>query len=169
MANSSAIIQYPETHGNLVRPGLAYYGALPYPGASRDISLAAALTWKSRVIFFKTVPSGTSISYARTWIARRPTRVATLAVGYADGYLRALSSRASGTLAGHRVKLVGRVSMDLITFDVTGVPERLARAGARIELIGPGHTPDDLATEAGTIGYEILTALGPRYHREYVG
>ncbi|MGY9004957.1 MAG: alanine racemase, partial [Alphaproteobacteria bacterium] len=88
--------------------------------------------------------------------------------GYADGYLRSLSNSATATLGGIRVPVVGRVSMDLITLDVTNVPDQVARPGALVELIGPDHSVDALAREAGTIGYEILTALGPRFHRHYL-
>ena len=84
MANSAALLQYPKTHGTLVRPGLALYGIPPYAGARA--ALEPALTWKSRIIFLKTIPTGSSVSYARTWTAGRPTRVATIAVGYADGF-----------------------------------------------------------------------------------
>jgi alanine racemase len=96
-----------------------------------------------------------------------PGRAAIVAVGYADGWLRSLSHRGCGTLAGTRVPLLGRVSMDLVTFDVTAVPEGLAHPGALIELIGADYGVDDAATDAGTIGYEILCALGSRYHRVY--
>jgi alanine racemase len=167
ICNSSAAFLGREYALDLARPGAAIFGLAPIVGEPNP--MAPVVTLSARILQVREIDSPRTVGYGATHRATAPTRIATVAVGYADGYLRALSSRASGTLAGHRVKLVGRVSMDLITFDVTGVPERLARAGARIELIGPGHTPDDLATEAGTIGYEILTALGPRYHREYVG
>jgi alanine racemase len=93
--------------------------------------------------------------------------VATVAAGYADGYLRSLSGRAVGILAGQAVPLIGRVSMDLTTFDVTDAPA--AAPGAMIQLIGPGNTPDEVAERAGTIGYEVLTGLGARYRRDYQG
>jgi alanine racemase len=96
-----------------------------------------------------------------------PTRIATVAVGYADGYLRSLSNQGSGYIDGIRVSLAGRVSMDLITFDVSAVPGELAQPGAVIDLFGPDGGVDELAGQAGTIGYEILTALGRRYFRTY--
>jgi alanine racemase len=111
------------------------------------------------------IPAGTPVGYGAGWTAPRPSRIATVAAGYADGYLRALSGRALGRIAGRPVPLVGRVSMDLITFDVTDLPA--VAPGDQVELIGPGATPDDLARRAGTIGYEILTSLGARYRREY--
>jgi alanine racemase len=112
------------------------------------------------------IAPGDTVGYGATWTAGRPSRVATVAAGYADGYLRALSGRAFGVFAGQSVPLIGRVSMDLIAFDVTDAPG-IAPGGA-IRLIGPpGDTPDDLAARADTIGYEILTSLGNRYRREY--
>jgi len=96
-----------------------------------------------------------------------PGRVATVAVGYADGWLRSLSQRGCGHIAGTRVPLLGRVSMDLLTFDVSAVDPALAHPGAMIELLGESYGVDDVAADAGTIGYEILSALGSRYHRIY--
>ena len=107
--------------------------------------------------------------YGATHRVTRRSRLATVAVGYADGYLRSLSNRGSGFIGDVRVPVVGRISMDLTTFDVTDVPAGDARPGAYIDLIGPHHGVDELAAEAGTIGYEILTGLGPRFHRRYVG
>jgi alanine racemase len=98
-----------------------------------------------------------------------PGRAAIVAVGYADGWLRSLSHRGCGTLAGTRVPLLGRVSMDLVTFDVSAVSPALARPGAMIELLGTDYGVDEAAADAGTIGYEILTSLGSRYHRVYRG
>src|SRR6185295_11270336 len=111
MANSSAVLRFPETHGTLVRPGLAYYGIPPYQGAEKAVALQPALSWKTRVIFMKTVPRGFAVSYARTWTAKRPTRVATLAVGYADGYPRLLSNQGQVLLKGKRARVIGRVTM----------------------------------------------------------
>ena len=110
-----------------------------------------------------------TVGYGATHRFTRPGRLATVAVGYADGYLRSLSNHGSGYIGGVRVPVVGRVSMDLITFDVTDVPEDQCQPGQSIDLISDQHGPDALGTQAGTIGYEILTALGKRYHRRYVG
>jgi alanine racemase len=166
ICNSAAAFLGPEYALDLARPGAAIFGLAPIAGEANP--MAPVVTLSARILQVRQIDSPRTVGYGATHRATAPTRIATVSVGYADGYLRSLSSRASGVLAGHRVKLVGRVSMDLITFDVTGVPERFARAGERIELIGTGHTVDDLAAEAGTIGYEILTALGPRYHRTYI-
>ena len=109
-----------------------------------------------------------TVGYGATFVAARRTTIATVAVGYADGFLRSLSNSGKGVIAGHPVPIVGRVSMDLITIDVTGVPGRLAQPGETVELLGPERPVDAVAADAGTIGYEILTALGARYRRVYV-
>ena len=111
------------------------------------------------------VPPGESVGYNGQWTAARPSRIATISVGYADGYLRALSNRALAYFDGQAVPLVGRVSMDLTTFDVTDVPG--LQPGAWLDLLGPGGV-DALAEQAGTNGYEILTSLGARYQRRYL-
>jgi alanine racemase len=167
ICNSSAAFLGPEYALDLARPGAAIFGLAPIAGEPNP--MAPVVTLAGRILQVRQIDSPRTVGYGATHRATAPTRIATVSVGYADGYLRSLSGRTSGMLGGRRVSLVGRVSMDLITFDVTGVPERFARAGERIELIGATHTPDDLAAEAGTIGYEILTALGRRYHRDYIG
>jgi alanine racemase len=167
ICNSSAAFLGREYALDLARPGAAIFGLAPLVGEPNP--MAPVVTLKGRILQVREIDSPRTVGYGATHRATAPMRVATVAVGYADGYLRSLSSRGSGFLGENRVKVVGRVSMDLITFDVTGVPAHLARAGELIELIGPRHTPDDLAEEAGTIGYEILTGLGPRYHRVYKG
>jgi alanine racemase len=171
MANSSAVLRFPETHGTMVRPGLAFYGAWPYAGADKAADLKPALTWKSRVIFLKTVPKGFSVSYARTWKAPRPTRIATLAVGYADGYPRILSNHAEVLLKGHRVPVIGRVTMDMLMVDATDVPA--PRIGDEAVLLGAqGHeriTAEELAKKAQTNAYEILVRIAARVPRIYHG
>ena len=119
------------------------------------------------VLQTREIPAGATVGYGATWRAERPSRVATVAAGYADGYLRALSGRAVGFHAGQPLPLIGRVSMDLTTFDATDAPG--IGPGSMITLIGPEQTPDDVAARAGTIGYEVLTSLGARYRREYRG
>jgi alanine racemase len=120
-----------------------------------------------RIVQIREIDPGARVGYGASWTADRPTRIATVAVGYADGYLRSLSNRATAFAGERPVPLVGVVSMDTVTFDVPDAPE--AREGGFLELLGPRHSPDELATEAGTIGYEILTALGARYARSYPG
>ncbi len=171
IANSSGIFLGPEYHFDMVRPGVAVYGSNPTPGEPDPGSnpMAQVVGLQGRIIQVRDVDSPLSVGYGATHIAAPGTKIATVAVGYADGYPRGLSNRASGYIGDVRVPLVGRVSMDLITFDVSGVAADAARPGAFIDLIGPHNNIGALAGEAGTIGYEILTRLGRRYHRRYTG
>ena len=109
-----------------------------------------------------------TVGYGATHPVGEPGRIAVVGLGYADGFFRALGNRGHGVLGGHRIPVVGRVSMDLITLDVSATPPGLALPGARVELIGPHHSIDELAQEAGSIGYELLTALSRRYRRVYI-
>ena len=165
LANSSGIFLGPDFHFQIARPGAALYGLAPVAGAANP--MAPVVRLKARIVQVREIAAGTAVGYGAGWTAARPSRIATVAVGYADGYLRSLSHRASARLRGHILPLVGIVSMDTATFDVTGLPE--AVEGAFVDLIGPGHGADALAGEAGTIGYEILTGLGARYARSYTG
>jgi alanine racemase len=115
------------------------------------------------------VDRGQSVGYGASHLMEAPGRLATVAVGYADGWLRSISQRGSGRLGGRRVPLLGRVSMDLVVFDISGADPARARPGEFIELLDEDHGVDAVAADAGTIGYEILTALGRRYHRVYRG
>jgi alanine racemase len=167
MANSSALLRFPETHGTLVRPGLAFYGVSPYPRSAKVVPLSPALTWKSRVIFLKSVPEGSPISYARTWSAKRLTRVATLAVGYADGLPRIVSNKGQVLIGGRRVPILGRVTMDMTMVDVTDVAD--CHVGDEAVLIGrqgsEEMTAHDLAEWAQTSAYEILCGIAARVPR----
>lgn len=163
LAASSGILLGPGWHFELVRPGVALYGVNPQPATPNPMAQVIAL--KAKILQVRDVDRGMTVGYGATHLVDRPSRIATVAAGYADGLLRSLSNRGSAVLGGHRVSVVGRVSMDLITLDVSSVEPALAQPGALVDLVGPGHTVDDLAAEAGTIGYEILTALGRRYHR----
>ncbi len=166
LANSSGIFLGSPYHADLVRPGAALYGVAPLPELPNPMAQVVQL--KGKILQVREIDSGASVGYGASHRARRSERIATVAVGYADGYLRALSNRGVGIIGGQRVPLVGRVSMDLITFDVTDIPEAAAHPGAFIELVGPDHPVDAVALDAGTIAYEILTSLGRRYHRLYV-
>ena len=166
LANSSGIFLGAPFHFQMVRPGISLYGGAPVPGQPNPMQGVARLD--GRILQVRKIDSDRTVGYGATYRARGHERIATVSVGYADGYLRSLSSRASAVIGGYRVPLVGRVSMDLTTFDVTGVPEELACAGASIQLLGPEHPVDALAQEAGTISYEILTSLGARYARAYL-
>lgn len=164
-ANSSGLFLGPGFASGLARPGCALYGINPQPGGPNPMRQVMRLDVP--VLQVREIAQGDTVGYGATWRAPRPSRIATVAAGYADGYLRFLSGRASAALGDRPVPLVGRVSMDLITLDVTEFPDVMQ--GTRITLIGgPGCSPDELAAASGTIGYEILTALGPRYAREYL-
>ena len=162
-ANSSGIFLGPGWGSDLARPGAALYGINPTPDRPNPMQLPVRL--RARVLAVRDVSAGDSVGYNATWRAARPSRVATAAVGYADGWHRSLSGRGRAFFDGTPVPLVGRVSMDLTTFDVTDVPGVVP--GAWLELIGPAQTPDDVAAAAGTNGYEVLTSLGRRVHRVY--
>ncbi len=167
LANSSGIFLGPRFHAEMVRPGAALYGVAPVPGEPNPMAQVVRL--QGKILQVREIDSPETVGYGATHLAGGRETIATVAVGYADGYLRALSNRGSGYIGEIRVPLVGRVSMDLITFDVSAVPESQARPGAMIDVIGPRNPVDQIATEAGTIGYEILTSLGARYHRVYRG
>lgn len=163
LANSSGLFLGPLGASGLARPGAALYGINPMPGMPNPMRCAVALD--APVLQLREVRPGESVGYNATWRALRPSRIATVAAGYADGYLRALSGRGVAFVRGRPVPLAGRVSMDLLTFDVTDVPD--AAPGMTLRLIGPELPPDAVAERAGTNGYEILTALGQRYARRH--
>lgn len=165
LAASSGIFLGAEWACEMVRPGAALYGVAPTPGTENPMQPAISLA--ARIVQVRKIDSGTTVGYGATHQTRAPAIIATAAVGYADGYLRSLGNRSAGYIGDIRVPLVGRVSMDLITFDVTDVPPELVHPDAEIELIGANLNVDAVAAAAGTIGYEILTSLGPRYARVY--
>jgi alanine racemase len=167
LANSSGIFLGPDYHFDLARPGVALYGVNPTPGRVNPMRQVVRL--QGKILQIRDVDAPQSVGYGATYPLSGPTRLATVAVGYADGYLRALSDHGSAFIEGRKVAVVGRVSMDLITLDITAVPQAAARPGALIDLLGPDHDLDALARQAGTIGYELLTSLGRRYHRDYKG
>ena len=164
LANSSGLFLGPAYASDLARPGAALYGINPTPG--RPNPMRPTIRLRARILQIRDVPAGDTVGYNGQWIAARPSRIATVGVGYADGWLRSLSNRAVACFDGRAVPLVGRVSMDLTTFDVTDAPT--AAPGAYLELIGPAHPVDAVAEQAGTNGYEVLTSLGRRYHRTYL-
>ena len=159
LAATGGILLGPGYHFDLTRPGIGLYGGAPFAEAYPVAQLALP------VIQCRETAAGESVGYNCTWIAARPSRIATVAAGYADGILRSLSNRAVLWAGDTPCPVVGRVSMDLLTVDVTDLPE----LPETLDLIGPHQGIDDLATAAGTIGYEILTALGGRYKRRYRG
>ena len=165
LANSAGIFLGPGYRYDLTRPGAAIYGISAATGASERMREVVGL--KAPILQVRTVDRDSAVGYGATCRVPKGARLATVAAGYADGYLRALGNRGHGHVGPVRVPVVGRVSMDLVTFDISGTPEGAVKAGDHIDLISGRHTVDDLASEAGTIGYEILTALGRRYRRRY--
>ena len=169
LSNSSGIFLGKPAYHDLVRPGVALYGANPTPG--RPNPMRMVVTLQGRIVQLRDVEQGATVGYSATWTAKRPTRLAVVSVGYADGFLRAGSASdnkpgAEAIVAGQRCPIAGRVSMDLIAIDVTDVPSPPQR-GALVTLLGNDIGVDDLAERAGTIGYEVLTSLGRRYRRIY--
>ncbi|WP_246138436.1 alanine racemase [Nitrospirillum bahiense] len=167
LAASSGIFREPALLHDLVRPGAALYGVNPTPEAPNP--MAPALRLLGRILQVREVPAGATVGYGATYRTTAPARLATIAVGYADGYFRALGSSGHVTIAGVRASVVGRISMDLLSVDATRVPPEALVPGAFAELIGPDRPLDDVAADAGTIGYEILTGLGRRFCRVYQG
>lgn len=166
-ANSSGIFLGSDFHFDLARPGIALYGGNPTPDSPNPMAQVIRLQGKIQQV--RDVDTPRTVGYGATHKVAGPTRVATVAVGYADGFLRSLSSSGFGYIGGVRVPIIGRVSMDLITLDVSSVQPSQSAPGCLIDLIGPDNPVDAVAEAAGTIGYEILTSLGARYHRIYKG
>ncbi len=172
LANSSGVFLGSPFQFDLVRPGAALYGINPTPEA--DNPMQPVVDLKARIVQIRNIERGDCVGYGGTWSARRPTRLAVVAAGYADGYFRAASSNdgtrgAEVVVAGKRCPVAGRISMDLMAVDVTDLPNSAVRRGHMVTLIGEGITVDELAHHFGSIGYEVLTSLGPRYARLYKG
>jgi alanine racemase len=172
LANSAGVLLGPDYAYDLVRPGIALYGG--HPRRQGENPFEAVVHLKGRILQIRDAPAGETIGYGATRTLQRPSRVAVVAVGYADGLFRALSTKdgEDGFVAyagDHAAPILGRVSMDLITVDVTDVPEALSRRGDWVELLGPNVSAHDFATHAGTIDYEVLTNLGRRAMRRYIG
>lgn len=167
LANSAGILLGEAWHLDLVRPGIGLYGGAPRPSEASPMRPTVRL--EAPIVQVRDVPVGATVGYGATHTTTAPTTTATVAVGYADGFLRTASSRGSAAIAGVRVPIIGRVSMDLITLDVSTVERHHLHEGAPVELIGPTVTVDEVAEAAGTISYEILTDLGARYERVVVG
>jgi alanine racemase len=168
-ANSGATILYPETHLDLVRTGIAMYGLGPAPGVADGLELRPALTWRSTVAMTKRLPAGERVSYGHRYRLERDANVATVPVGYADGYPRILSSRADVLIRGHRCRVAGNVTMDQLIVDCGDLP---VESGDDVVLLGrQGEetvSAEELARHAETIGYEIVTGIGARVPREHI-
>jgi alanine racemase len=177
LANSAGIFLEQAPHYDMVRPGYALYGGNPTPDQTNP--MRAVVRLEGRVVQVRRVRDGDTVGYNAQWTAEGPRLIATVSVGYADGFSRAASrtdakieaglAAGEALVDGQRCPFAGRVSMDLITVDVTGIPADRVRRGDLVTLIGDGLTVDEVGRRAGTIGYEILTGLGRRYARRYVG
>ena len=170
LANSSGVFLGPSYHYDMVRPGAALYGINPLPRAPNPMAEVARL--QGKIIAVRDVDTAMTVGYGATHRVTRKGRVATVPIGYADGFPRALGNHASGVLAERgasdvSLPVVGRVSMDLITLDVSDLPPEQTEIGTYVDLIGGRRAVDDVAAEAGTIGYELLVRLGRRIPRVY--
>ncbi len=165
LANSAAVLDLPETYYDLVRPGIMIYGLYPSAEVDRTIPLRPAMTFETRVSAIKRVGPDTPLSYGRTFVTDRETTVATLPVGYADGYSRRLSNRGRILINGRRAPVVGRVCMDMIMADVTDLPP--VSPGDEAVLFGPELPVDEVAAHLGTINYEVVCNVGRRVPRLY--
>jgi alanine racemase len=171
LSNSAGTLLGADYRYDLVRPGIALYGGRAIDG--RPNPAAKVVRVESRILQIREASPGDVVGYGATYTLARPSRIATIATGYADGFLRSITGPIGrppppAYIGGYPAPIVGRVSMDLVTLDVTDVPPELAQRGAWAELIGRHVQVDDLADSSGTIGYEVLTRLGPRFQRIYV-
>jgi alanine racemase len=164
IGNSAGTLRGAATQGDWIRPGIALYGASPLADrAAAHLGLSQVMTLETEVIAVRDVPPGEGVGYGATWRATRPSRIAILAAGYADGVPRHLPSGAPVLIGGRRAPLAGRVSMDMIAVDVTELPS--VSVGERAELWGAGLPVDGVAARAGTIAYELLCGVAPRVPR----
>ena len=170
-ANSAALIDCPETHLDMVRPGISIYGSYPSETVDKSrVSLKPVMTFKTTIVHLKQVPKGFKVSYNMTYETNSPTLIATVPIGYADGYNRLLSSKGHMIVRGKKVPVVGRVCMDLTLLDVGQIPD--VRVGDEVVVFGnqQGESilAEELATSLDTISYEIFTRVGERIERSYV-
>ncbi|WP_075214708.1 alanine racemase [Mongoliimonas terrestris] len=171
LSNSAGVDLGPAVHQDLVRPGIALYGAR---WAANVPPLRTVATLEGRLIQVNDVPPGAAVGYGATFRPARPSRIGVVSVGYADGFLRrigggATPSGAVAAVAGVRVPIAGRISMDMLAVDLTDAPREAAVRGGWVELFGPTVPIDEVAAHAETIGWELLTGLGDRYERRYLG
>jgi len=170
MANSGAVLNYPAFHMDMVRPGLMSYGIYPSPETRSKAALVPVMSFKTRVVLLKEFPKGYSIGYGRTYRTEGPAHIATIPVGYGDGYGLMLSNQGEALIRGRRVPIVGRVSMDMCTLDVSDIGD--CRVGDEVVLMGrQGReciTAEDIARRVNTINYDVLCALGKRAPRVYI-
>ncbi len=171
MANTAGILRFPDSHHDAVRPGIGLYGYQSGTPIVEPPHLRPVLSWSTHIVQLRNLEPGQSVSYNRTFRAARPSQIAVLPIGYADGYSRHFSNKASVLVHGRRAPVIGRVCMDMTMIDVTDIPH--AQVGDEVILIGTQEgetiTADDLAGWQGTIPYEVLCAIGTRVRRAYVG
>jgi alanine racemase len=167
IANSAAILGGKVGAEDWARPGIMLYGANPHPRFEAGRQLRPVMTLQTQILSLKEIPKGTAVSYGGEWVAPRPSRIAVLPIGYADGYLRSLSNRGKVLIEGRPYPVVGRVCMDLTMVDVTEAPA--VRLGSEVLLWGPGLPVEEIAQLAGTISYELLCSISPRVSRVYWG
>jgi alanine racemase len=167
IGNSAGALLGPESCGDLARVGIALFGGDPYLDGRHPTR--PVLRIQGRILQLREIDEPTPIGYGATYTAAPGTRIATVGTGYADGYPWSLGNRGIAAIGGQRVPVIGRVSMDLITLDVTGLPDELVQPGCLVDLIGPDITLEEVARLAGTINYEILTRLGQRARRRFIG
>ncbi|HVO88782.1 MAG TPA: alanine racemase [Casimicrobiaceae bacterium] len=161
IANSAGVIRYAEVGGDIVRPGIMLYGSSPFPyDTAAMLGLRPAMTLRSQLIAIQEVDANQSVGYGATWTATRTQRIGVVACGYADGYPRHAPNGTPVLVCGRKVPTAGRVSMDMLTVDLSEVPH--ARVGSPVVLWGEGLPVDDVAAAASTVGYELLCALSPR-------
>jgi alanine racemase len=164
MANSGGIFLGSDYHFDLARPGASIYGIAPQEGQSNPMQ--QVVTLETRILQTRDIETGGTVGYGAQYSVTAPAKTATLSIGYADGYMRSLGHRGHVFIGGEKCAVIGRVSMDTIVVDVTALTTP-AQAGDTAEIIGRHQTVDDVAAQAGTIGYEVLTALGNRIERTY--
>lgn len=169
-ANSAAIFDYPEMQLDMVRPGVILYGLMPSPDVRHPVPLKPAMTLQSMVALVKDIPAGTCVSYGRHFTASQPAAVATVPVGYADGYLRSFGDGGFLVVHGRRAKVIGRVCMDQLMIDITGISG--VKAGDKATVFGRTEdgaaTADEIAARAGTIGYEVICGIATRVPRVFL-
>lgn len=165
LANTAGILLGPQYCFDLVRPGIGLYGGSPSGTGESPFRNVVGLY--AKILQTRDVDSIDCVGYGATYRPAGPARIAVAGIGYADGYMRALSNLGVGAIDGHPVRLVGRISMDLCTFDITGLPADICAPGSEIELIGPHIALENMAGKAGTINYEVLTHFGARFARTY--
>jgi alanine racemase len=170
ISNSAGLLDLPHAHFQLVRPGIMLYGSQPSSELLRPADLRPVMTFKSRILQLKSMRAGRPIGYGRTYVTRTPTRVATVPVGYDDGYSRLLSNRGTVLIRGARAPVVGRVSMNMITVEVTHVPE-VAQDDEVVLLGSQGEdriSAEELADLCGTISYEVYCSIGKHHHKFFI-